>query len=190
MSMPDELVIYRAEGMISNGPNGAQVNPACPSVVKRLAELNYKSFQHVRRSIMEMFQLNEATHELTLQHIVYVGSSPPGSPYKVLIDIVGQDSWVAFLDVGLRYRYLRLYARWNDKGTSSISTEININNTTVSDKETVIIIDSNYGSWPNCKHEKPCTIETSRDSEDPGRRFYRCPFYKVSVLTKMFIMVV
>lgn len=74
--MPEEFVIYRSEGMIWNGPDGAQVNPACQFMVRRLAELNNKSFQQVRRTIMDMFQLNEAKHELILQHIVYVGTNP------------------------------------------------------------------------------------------------------------------
>lgn len=87
---------------------------------------------------------------------------------------------MAFLDVGLCSRGFRLYARWNVKNAGSLTDGgININNTTVSNKVPAIADESDDGSWawPNCKHDKPCTIETSRDSEDPGRRFYRCPFY-------------
>ncbi|CAM0902757.1 unnamed protein product [Alopecurus aequalis] len=177
MSMPDEFVIFHAEGKISNGPDGAEVSPSCPFVVRRLAEMTNLSFHQMQRVIMDMFHLNEATHELTLQHIVYVGTNPSVPPYRVLIDIIGQDSWRAFLDVGLRCRGFRLYARWNVKKTTSISSGFNIGNTTAPGKYPAITDESDDGNWPTCKHDKPCTIEISRDPEDPGRRFYRCPFY-------------
>ncbi|VAH50988.1 unnamed protein product [Triticum turgidum subsp. durum] len=178
MSFPDEYLLFRAEGKIWNGPDGAQVSPDCPFVVKQVAELKNKSFEQVRRAILKNFQLNEATHELTLQHILYVRTDPSAPPYNVLIDIVGEESWRAFFKVACRHvRSFKLFAKWTVKKTSSASNATDSNITTVIDEDTAITDDSDDGGWPACKHDKPCTIETSWDRHDPGRRFYRCPFF-------------
>ncbi|KAM3389117.1 hypothetical protein ACQJBY_011336 [Aegilops geniculata] len=166
MSMPEEFVIFPAEGKISNGPEGALVSPDCPFLVARLPQPPNKSFEQVRRWIMQLFQLNDGTHELTLQHILYVRNHPMAPPSTVLIDIIGDDSWRAFLNVAWRHvGVFRLFIKWSAKKTTS-------------DEDPAVTDESDDdGSWPTCRHDKPCTIETSWDRQDPGRRFYRCPLF-------------
>ncbi|EMS51238.1 hypothetical protein TRIUR3_29689 [Triticum urartu] len=135
MSFPDEYLLFRAEGKIWNGPDGAQ-------------------------------------------HILYVRTDPSAPPYNVLIDIVGEESWRAFFKVACRHvRSFKLFAKWTVKKTSSASNATDSNITTVLDEDPTLTDESDDGSWPACKHDKPCTIETSWDRQDPGRRFYRCPFF-------------
>ncbi|KAI5011380.1 hypothetical protein ZWY2020_013517 [Hordeum vulgare] len=141
MSMPDEFVIFPAEGKISNGPEGALVSPDCPFLVSRLPDPLNKSFEQVRRWIMQMFQLKDEMHEITLQHIL-------------------------------------LFVKWSAKKTASLSKAVASNATPVADEDPAVTDESDDdGSWPTCKHDKPCTIETSWDRQDPGRRFYRCPLF-------------
>ncbi|XP_048558897.1 uncharacterized protein LOC125539483 [Triticum urartu] len=174
MSYPSEYTLFRTEGKFWHGPDGVKVSPDCPFVIRRMAELKDKPFQQVRHQIMKVFQLNEATHELTLQHLVYPRTDPGTPPCNVLIDIIGEDSWRTFLNVAARnVRSFRLFARWNVKETSSAPNSTDSNNTTVPDEAD----ESDDGSWPNCKHDRPCTIETSWRTEDPGRRLFRCPLF-------------
>ncbi|XP_044967625.1 uncharacterized protein LOC123427611 isoform X2 [Hordeum vulgare subsp. vulgare] len=179
MSMPDEFVIFPAEGKISNGPEGALVSPDCPFLVSRLPDPLNKSFEQVRRWIMQMFQLKDEMHEITLQHILYVRNNPLAPPSTVLIDIIGDDSWKAFLNVAWRHvGVFRLFVKWSAKKTASLSKAVASNATPVADEDPAVTDESDDdGSWPTCKHDKPCTIETSWDRQDPGRRFYRCPLF-------------
>ncbi|XBI94199.1 hypothetical protein VPH35_030886 [Triticum aestivum] len=174
MSYPSEYTLFRAEGKIRHGPDGVKVSPDCPFVIRRMTELKDKPFQQVRHLVMKVFQLNEATYELSLQHLVYSRTDPGTPPCNVLIHIIGEDSWRTFLNVAARnVRAFRLFARWNVKKTSSTPNATDSNNTTIPDETD----ESDDGTWPNCKHDRPCTIETSRRNEDLGRRFFRCPLF-------------
>lgn len=188
MSMPDEFVIFPAEGKISIGPEGALVSPDCPFLVNRLPDPLNKSFEQVRRWIMQMFQLKDGTHEITVQHILYVRNNPLAPPSTVLIDIIGDDSWRAFLNVAWRHvGVFRLFVKWSAKKTASGSKAVSSNVTLVADEDPRVTDESDDdGSWPTCKHDKPCTIETSWDRQDSGRRFYRCPLFAVRFFRKMF----
>ncbi|KAK1686966.1 hypothetical protein QYE76_047814 [Lolium multiflorum] len=176
MSMPDEFMIHAAEGKLSTGPGGTLVSPDCPFVVKRLADPLNKSFEQVQRWIMEIFQLNEETHEITLQHILYVRNNLLAPPSTVLIDIIGDDSWRAFLNVAWRHvGAFILFVTWSAKKTTYVSKAID--GTTVADEDPAVTDESDDGSWPTCKHDKPCTIETLWDSQDQGQRVYCCPLF-------------
>jgi hypothetical protein len=179
MSMPDEFMIHAAEGKLSTGPGGTLVSPDCPFVMKRLADPLNKSFEQVQRWIMEIFQLNEEAHEITLQHILYVRNNLLAPPSTVLIDIVGNDSWRAFLNVAWRHvGAFILFVTWSAKKTTYVSKAIDA--TTIADEDPAVTDESDDGSWPTCKHDKPCTIETLWDSQDQARRFYCCPLFGVS----------
>uniref|UniRef100_A0A453CR92 Uncharacterized protein n=1 Tax=Aegilops tauschii subsp. strangulata TaxID=200361 RepID=A0A453CR92_AEGTS len=139
-----------------------------------MAELKHKPFEQVRRAIMKILKLNEATHELNLHHILCVRTVPSAAPYHVLTDIIGEASWMAFLKVSLlQVRAFRLLACWTVKKRDSVPNASDSNNTTVPDEG----YESDDGTWPNCKHDRPCTIETSWRTEDPGRRFFPCPLF-------------
>ncbi|KAL6636624.1 hypothetical protein ACP70R_024196 [Stipagrostis hirtigluma subsp. patula] len=203
-SIPDKFRIYHGEQMFVTGPGGVQANRTSECLTKELLEPQFMPFQQVRRWIMEMFELDEAKHELVLQYIVSVKNKPSMHPYSMLVDIVGLDSWKTFLNVKWRTGdSFVLYVHWHakeepaagplaDGATSSnngaaaaaapaatVAQPAPAAVATAADVEAAAVTDEHEhgGGWPTCKHGKPCTVETSWGRHDPGRRFYRCPLF-------------
>ncbi|KAL6636625.1 hypothetical protein ACP70R_024197 [Stipagrostis hirtigluma subsp. patula] len=168
-------VIYHAEGMFSKGRlDGVQRNRSCPFEARELPDPKRlpSSFQEARRWIMSTFGISEDTHGITLRHIVRVRNPPSSWPYHMLIDIVGDDAWMAFQDLASRAAEgsFVLYAQWHAKAAEPASDGA----ATVA---TATATPAAAEEWPACKHGKPCTIETDWGRDNPGRRFYRCPLF-------------
>ncbi|RLN41331.1 hypothetical protein C2845_PM01G24600 [Panicum miliaceum] len=72
MSIPESFTIYYGENLFSNGPEGVTRALGSRVMYKQLLGPQFMSFQQVRRWILEMFNVNEATHKLVLRHIVTV----------------------------------------------------------------------------------------------------------------------
>lgn len=201
MSIPENFTIYHGDNLFTNGPEGVQRNLASRVMCKKLLGPRDMSFQQVQRWIYEMFNVDEAAHELVLRHIVPVKPKNQTRPYNIVVDIVSLESWRTFLDVSLRLAVpLVLYVHWQAKAAPGPVYQgvIGDKNSATSARAPApapalvpapapaaaskepTVAGKQGGSWPSCrKHGKPCSIETSWDSEDPGRRFYRCPLFEV-----------
>ncbi|CAL4936793.1 unnamed protein product [Urochloa decumbens] len=166
MSIPDKSVVYHAEGMFYKVFDGVLVNRSCPFQAKEMVDpAAMQSLQHMRRWIMQAFQISDATHGITLRHIVLVKITDSARPYRMLVDIVGDDAWTAFLSVRSRNAgSFVLYVQWHAKAPAPVAGGM-ATPEVAADK------------WPSCKHGKPCTIETDRGYDNPGRRFYRCRLF-------------
>jgi len=86
--------------MFCKGPEGVKVNPNCPFQAKGQVLPQLKTFQEIRRWILDTFRLDEATHDITLRYIVPVlRSSSTRLRYDMLVDILGDDEWRRFVDI-------------------------------------------------------------------------------------------
>ncbi|CAN6280765.1 unnamed protein product [Urochloa humidicola] len=168
MSIPDKSVVYHAEGMFYRVFDGVLVNRSCPFQAKEMVDpASMQSLQHMRRWIMQAFQISDVTHGITLRHIVLVKITDSARPYRMLVDIVGDDAWTAFLGVKSRNAgSFVLYVQWHAKAPAPAPVAVGTATPAVT-----------ADKWPPCKHGKPCTIETDRGYDNPGRRFYRCRLF-------------
>ncbi|XP_039781943.1 uncharacterized protein LOC120649256 isoform X4 [Panicum virgatum] len=178
-------VVCHGQGMFCKGPEGVKVNRNCPFQAKGQVLLQCKTFQEMRRWILDTFRLDEATHDITLRYIVRVlRSSSTRLHYDMLVDILGDNEWQTFVDLTKHLDgSFVLYAERRAKqqvtpGAVPGGVMAGINGASAASRTAGADGRGRRGvSWPLCKHGKPCTIETDRGPHSAGQRFYRCRLF-------------
>ena len=180
-------VVCHGQGMFCKGPEGVKVNPNCPFQAKGQVLPQLKTFQEMRRWILDTFRLDEATHDITLRYIVPVlRSSSTRLHYDMLVDILGDNEWQTFVDLtkhldGSFVLYTERRAKQQvTPGAVPGGVMAGINGASAASRTAGADGRGRRGvSWPLCKHGKPCTIETDRGPHSAGQRFYRCRLFAV-----------
>uniref|UniRef100_A0A0A9HVJ4 GRF-type domain-containing protein n=1 Tax=Arundo donax TaxID=35708 RepID=A0A0A9HVJ4_ARUDO len=114
-----------------------------------------------------------------MRHIVCVHKSRLARRhYFMLVDIVGDDSWRTFQDVRKRFDGFVLFVQWHAKQVAPGGNNSAVAPAPAPAPVAAAVTDGRgRARWPICKHNRLCTIETSWDRQDPGRRFYRCDLF-------------